>query len=193
VWLKSGADKGWLCERLNVQELLRLRNNRGPRATIDRHFSPSACTAGSSTPTDACVCSRRATRPSWCWKRPSSKVRAQGMPGARCTRSPCALVVSTRSSPQVHRKSPGIPCAMVLTAYGALSPATNSSCHRRPTDGWRAEPGWADLASAGLSISNGCQDHTLSPYAATSPIASTSHVLPAEVLAEPLKHRSSAR
>jgi hypothetical protein len=78
-------------------------------------------------------------------------------------------VGSTRSSPQVHRKSPGIPCAMVLTAYGGLSPATNSCCHRRPADRWRAEPGWADLASASLGISNGCQDHTLWPYAATSP------------------------
>jgi hypothetical protein len=100
------------------------------------------------------------------WKWPSSEVRAQGMPGARCTRSPCALVVSTRSSPQVHRKSPGIPCAMVLTVSFVLSSATNSSCHRRPADEWRAEPGWADFASARLGISNGCQDHTTSPYAA---------------------------
>ena len=52
------------------------------------------------------------------------------MPGARGTRSPCALVVSTRSSPQVLR-TPGIPRAMVLTVSFVLSPATNSFCHRR--------------------------------------------------------------
>src|SRR5262249_20261646 len=59
--------------------------------------------------------------------------RARGMPGARCTRSPCAKcskhTVVTTGSPE----TPGIPCAVVLTAYAALSPETNSSClrHRR--------------------------------------------------------------
>ena len=90
------------------------------------------------------------------------------MPGARCTRSPCALVGSTRSSPQAHRKSPGIPCAMVLTAYCALSPATNSFCHRRQRiKTCRSPVGPTHLRW--LSISNGCQNHTPSPYAATFP------------------------
>jgi hypothetical protein len=44
----------------------------------------------------------------------------------------------------------------------------------------QSKPGWADLISARLSISNGCQDHTTSPYAATSTNPSTDHVLPAE-------------
>jgi hypothetical protein len=60
------------------------------------------------------------------------------MPGARGTRSPCALVVSTRTSPQVLR-TPGIPCAMVLTAYSVLSPATNSFLSPSPVDYVRSE------------------------------------------------------
>ena len=39
------------------------------------------------------------------------KQRAWGMPGARCTRSPCALVESTRSSPRSHRDHPAFPHA----------------------------------------------------------------------------------
>jgi hypothetical protein len=63
---------------------------------------------------------------------PPSTKRAQGMPGARCTRSPvCKVVVSTRvSSPRGSPEQPGIPCAMVLTAYFVLSPAIGLSCHR---------------------------------------------------------------
>src|SRR5260370_25340649 len=59
------------------------------------------------------------------------KQRAQGKPGARCTRSlACKIkkhtsVVTTGSPEQA-----GLPCAMVSTAYFVLSPATNSSCHR---------------------------------------------------------------
>jgi hypothetical protein len=55
------------------------------------------------------------------------------MPDAQCTHSlACELgnkhtSVVTTGPP----KTPGIPCAMVLTAYIVLSPATNSSCHRR--------------------------------------------------------------
>jgi hypothetical protein len=38
---------------------------------------------------------------------------------------------------------------------------------------------FAGFASDQLGISNGCQDHTTSPYAATSTNPSTDHVLPA--------------
>jgi hypothetical protein len=81
---------------------------------------------------------------------------------------------------------------MVLTVSFVLSPATNSFCHRRLRIKTCLSPvGPTHLRR--LSISNGCQDHTTSPYAATSPNASTGHVLPAEVLAKALKRRSSAR
>jgi hypothetical protein len=53
-----------------------------------------------------------------------------------------------------------------FTAYSALSPATNSSCHRRLRIKTCLSPvGPTHLRK--LDISNGCQDHTTSPYAAT--------------------------
>src|SRR5256885_14179639 len=59
-------------------------------------------------------------------------MRAQGMPGARCTRSlACknkkAHEVVTTGSPE----QPGIPRAMVLTVSFALSPVTGLYCHCR--------------------------------------------------------------
>src|SRR5436305_523463 len=61
--------------------------------------------------------------------------------------------------------SPGIPRAMVLTAYFVLSPATNSSCHRHPRIKglYKARSGTTYLR--GFNTSNGCQDHTALPYA----------------------------
>jgi hypothetical protein len=52
-----------------------------------------------------------------------------------------------------------------LTAYGALSPETNSFClrHRR-IDGF-ARPGWACENLRRFDTSHGCQNHTLLPYA----------------------------
>jgi hypothetical protein len=46
---------------------------------------------------------------------------------------------------------------MVLTAYGALSPATSSSCHRRRRIEGLAEPGWADTTSADLTPATGAR------------------------------------
>jgi hypothetical protein len=55
---------------------------------------------------------------------------------------------------------------MVLTAYSALSLVTSSCLPPSPRGlNGISCPGWADDASARLSISNGCQDHTPSPYA----------------------------
>jgi hypothetical protein len=80
-----------------------------------------------------------------------------------------------------------------FTAYSALSPATNSCCHRRLRIDGPAHPGWVLQNLRRLDISNGCQDHTPSPYAAASTIRPGRHVKPAEVLAKALKRRSSAR
>ena len=79
--------------------------------------------------------------------------RAWGMPGAD---APAASRANdgkhTSQSPQVHRKHPAFPHAMVGTVSFALSPVTNSFCHRHPRiwlvqarSGRRAS---ADLASA---------------------------------------------
>ena len=46
---------------------------------------------------------------------------------------------------------------MVLTAYGALSPATNSSCHRRRRISGLARPGWARNTSADLTPATGAR------------------------------------
>ena len=54
-------------------------------------------------------------------------------------------------------ETPGIPRAMVLTAYTALSSATNSSCHRRRRMSGLAEPGWARNTSADLTPATGAR------------------------------------
>src|SRR4249920_2157977 len=54
-----------------------------------------------------------------------------------------------------------------FTAYAVLSSATNSSCHRRP----RIQTGLSPVGPTRLrelSISNGCQDHTVLPYATSA-------------------------
>ncbi len=85
------------------------------------------------------------------------QVRARGMPGARCTRSPCAkgsvhTVVTT-----VAPEHPAFPHAMVLTAYAVLSPATNSSCHRHRRIKGFVGPGWARITSADLAPATGAR------------------------------------
>jgi hypothetical protein len=67
---------------------------------------------------------------------------------------------------------------MVLTVSFVLL-ATNSFLSPSLHGLTATSPGWAGFASAQLGISNGCQDHTTSPYAATSTNPSTDHVLPA--------------
>jgi hypothetical protein len=85
------------------------------------------------------------------------------MPGARGTRSPCAAK-NAHGSHYRYSGTPGISLRNGFTAYALLSPATNSSCHRRRRI-WLVEPGWADVTSADLTPATGCQDHTVLPYA----------------------------
>src|SRR5229473_4524799 len=61
---------------------------------------------------------------------------------------------------------------MVLTVSFALSPVTGLFCHRRPRTNVVPKPGWADATSANLTPASGRQDHTTSPYAATSLVSS---------------------
>ena len=81
--------------------------------------------------------------------------RAQGKPGARCTRGRACRIVSTRVSHHRFAGTPGLPCAMVLTAYFALSPVTGLYCHRRQRN----------ATSTNLTPASGRQDHTTSPSA----------------------------
>ena len=54
-----------------------------------------------------------------------------------------------------------------LTAYAALSPATNSSCHRRRRISGSSKPGWISQTSAGLTPATGARTTRL-PYAAST-------------------------
>src|SRR6266700_2891929 len=65
-------------------------------------------------------------------------------------------------------ESPGIPARNGFTAYNVISPVTGLFCHRRLRTGIASAPGRADPTSATLTPASGCQDHTISPYAATS-------------------------
>jgi hypothetical protein len=61
-----------------------------------------------------------------------NKMRAQGMPGARCARSlACKIKKHTSIVTTVTPETPGIPHAMVLTVSFGLSPVIGLSCHRR--------------------------------------------------------------
>jgi hypothetical protein len=84
--------------------------------------------------------------------------REQGMPGARCTRG--LVCKAVRKNAHEHTGSAETlrhPPRNGFTAYGALSSATNSSCHRhRRIDGF-ARPGWADETSADLTPATGAR------------------------------------
>jgi hypothetical protein len=103
--------------------------------------------------------------------RPKSK-RAQGMPGACCTRGPvCKSAKKTHTSIQVQTEHSGIPCAMVLRLIPRsprrriplASVADGLKDCRNPVGSTRLRQ---------LDTSNGCQDHTALPYAA-SPVIRT--------------------
>src|ERR1700693_1937973 len=89
--------------------------------------------------------------------------RAQGKPGARCTRSRACSVESTRVSHHRFTGTPGLPCAMVLTVYFALSPATGLVCHRRSQETCKKLA--RNLLLENLTPASGRQDHTTSPSA----------------------------
>ena len=83
-------------------------------------------------------------------------------PQPACKGSKHAVV--TTGTPE----SSGVPCAMVLTAYSALFPATNSFCHRRRRIEGLSDP-VGPMHLRQLDTSNGCQNHTALPSA--SPVS----------------------
>jgi len=64
---------------------------------------------------------------------------------------------STRVSHHRSTGTPGLPCAMVLTGYAALSPATNSSCRRHRRIEGLGEPGPVRKTSADLTPATGAR------------------------------------
>jgi hypothetical protein len=94
--------------------------------------------------------------------------RAQGMPGARCTRGLVRNGEWMRA--RAYRLSGGTrhPLRNGFTAYAVLSPATNSSCHRRRRIQAASQSRSGSSCHRRLGTSNGCQNHTVLPYAKTS-------------------------
>jgi hypothetical protein len=87
------------------------------------------------------------------------KQRAQGKPGARCTRS-LACKMKKAYEHSHHRFAETIRPSLRngFTAYIALSPVTGLFCHRR----------LAELLPRNLTPASGRQDHTTSPSALAS-------------------------
>jgi hypothetical protein len=111
---------------------------------------------GMTTAERASAFPRRGSRPG-CWpNHPRKSRRAQGMPGAGCTHGLVCIKKHTSSKPQVHRKRPGIPCAMVYGLFRAL-----------PGDRALLPPSPARRGSvfANLAPASGRQNHTTSPSA----------------------------
>jgi hypothetical protein len=92
--------------------------------------------------------------------------RAQGTPGACCTRG-LACKNAHRKRTRAYRHSRSIPASLRngFTAYAVLSPATNSSCHRHRRINGFVAPGRANKNLRRLDTSNGCRNHTVLPYA----------------------------
>ena len=82
-------------------------------------------------------------------------------PAASCASGSKHTSVVTTGTPEITRHSP----RNGFTVSFVLSPATNSSCHRRPRIKVLSMPGWATSLRE-FSTSNGCQNHTSSPSAA---------------------------
>ena len=77
--------------------------------------------------------SRGAMRPRFCKSPSPYNQRAQGKPGARCTRGlVCGIArVKTHTSIQVQRRHPTFPAQWSSGLY-VLSPVTGLSCHHHP-------------------------------------------------------------
>src|SRR5882672_6331237 len=95
---------------------------------------------GSSTPWPIYGIGRKSTisrrdAPELCWKLPALKTRAQGRPGARCTRGLACGLHKTKCT-RAYRFSgntPAFPAQWLYGLYRAL-PGERLSCHRRRRD-----------------------------------------------------------
>src|SRR5712664_200661 len=100
----------------------------------------------------------------------------EGVGNAGCPWHPQPRVrfalVEMHTSKRVPRNHPAFPHAMVLTVSFVLSPVTGLFCHRHQRIKALSAPGRADQTSANLTPASGRQDHTTSPYAATSFVSS---------------------
>src|SRR4029077_3116671 len=89
---------------------------------------------------------------------PKENQRAQGRPGAQCTRSLVCKVVSTRVRNHGFAETSGLPCAMVYGLFRAL-----------PGDRVLLPPSsLRSLLLKNLTPASGRQDHTTSPSASSA-------------------------
>ena len=124
VWLKSGVCKSGPHKRLNLHKVLRASNKRCVTATI----SQSSALTGTRSH------SRGLDRPRFALRFSSSRETEQGMPW--CALHPRSRRVQgcTKESAHEHTGSAEAVRHSLrngFTAYAVISPATNSSCHRR--------------------------------------------------------------
>src|SRR5258708_23471415 len=94
--------------------------------------------------------------------------KEEGAGNAGCALHPRSRVQNAqRKRTRAYRSAEALrhPLRNGFTAYAALSPATNSSCHRHRRIKGFVAPGWARENLRRLDTSNGCQNHTVLPYA----------------------------
>jgi hypothetical protein len=93
-------------------------------------------------------------------KRGSRECRVRAAPAVSCARCTWKCAHEHTGSAETLRHS----LRDGFTAYAVISPATNSSCHRRcrlEADRIRLDR----ISHRQLGTSNGCRDHTVLPYA----------------------------
>ena len=129
--------------------------------------------------------SRDAMRSELCMNLSLQRKREQGMPGARCTRGlVCKMRRKRTRAYRYRRNTPAFPAQWLYGLCRAL-PGDEFVLSPSLTDLRLIEPGRVRLASAQLDTSNGCQDHTVLPYAAVYPrLRRAFGTRPAEALAK---------
>src|SRR5712672_401909 len=85
----------------------------------------------------------------------------------------CAVVVVERQRVTTSTpESPDIPARNGFNGFLRALLGDRALLPPSPTDMFLSKPGWADSNSANLTPASGRQDHTTSPYAATSLVRS---------------------
>jgi hypothetical protein len=100
----------------------------------------------------------------------SSAQRGRGerrVPNAPAVSCALLLVERTRVTTSTP-ESPGIPARNGFNGFLRALPGDRALLPPSSADMFLSKPGWADLNSANLTPASGRQDHTTSPYAATS-------------------------
>jgi hypothetical protein len=122
------------------------------------HFSGHGCGAGTTWKDHMTAHSRGAMRPGFAPGSAPGNLRAQGRPGAHCTRGLVRKIVQRTAHEHTGSAETLRPSLRSgSTAYAALSPATNSSCHRHRRINGFAEPGRVRKTSADLTPATGAR------------------------------------